>query len=280
MKITACLGLAVAAFVLSVQVHAQSADKIMYSGFEDETTDGFNCEFPGAGLSVSDIEFSNGSYGLKCTGDKTVDVEKYLKFTDNGTKIGFNYRADGMKAIRVLASSQEDAENLYFNLLNVPQGKWCWCVIKFEDLKNVVPRHGGIDMPFGQKSGKGKTFKNIVFHITDTDKNSEQPTVYLDNIVIYNSPDKASPSKVEGLGFDSEGTKPSIFWTDAKDNVAVAYYKVYKGAEPGFKPDKNSALDTVVIPEIQVPKEKAYYRVSAVDYDGNEGEVSESLEVK
>ena len=256
---------------------ARAADIVMRASFDEGTAENFAAGFPGASLAPSDADFSTGTYSLRCAGEDTVDVERYIKYSDKDTKVGFHYKAEGMRIIRVLAQSIEDTENLYYNLTNVPQGQWEWAVVKMAELRNVVPKQGGPERPFGNVTGKGKTFKNIVFHLMGIDKKAEQPVVHLDNIAIYSGADTQPPVLNGKVAVNSDKKGTFLSWPDAKDDVGVAYYQVFKGSEESAAADAAKPAGVTVAPEFTIEPGPAWYRVVAVDYAGNRSKPSAAV---
>ena len=256
-----------------------AANVIMTANFDEETTDNFQNEYEGD-IEVTDEYFSVGDYSLKVSAEPgTVDVERYIKYTENDTKLGFHYKANGVKALRVLASSVEDKENLFYNLTDLPQDKWSWAVVKLAELRNTLPRNSGIDKPLGDKSGKGKTFRNILFHACNLDKKSEETLVYLDNIVLYSGKDTKAPSLNGTPILTSDEQGRFLSWPAATDNIGVAYYKIFIGQSDNFDIKGLKPANTSVIPECDLGPEANWYRVVAVDYDGNVSEAGTAIKV-
>jgi hypothetical protein len=171
----------------------------------------------------------------------------------------------------------EDGENLYINFTNVPQNVWCWALVREADLRNVVPRHGGPECPYGDKTGKGKSFRNLVFHLLDADKGVDEPAVYLDNLVIYSGADTNAPVMRGAPALVAKAGERFLVWADARDDVGVAYYEVARFAEAGAA--KPLRVARVVAPEFALDGAAAWYKVSPVDYAGNVGAASDAVAV-
>lgn len=273
--------------VLFLASHALAEDPavVIRANFDEQTPEGFQHDYAGA-LDVTDDDFSQGRYSLRDRCETGInDIERYLKFSDKKTKLAFHYKAVGVKVIRVLARSVEDNENLYFNIVNPPQNTWNYAVVPIAKLRNVVPAQSGPESPFGDRTGEGKTFKNLVFHLLDLEKSVDQPTVYIDNIVLYNGTDSAPPEIVGKPTLYAKDGKRLLTWPDAKDNIGVAYYKIARGTQANFEIGKTDSLPRSVIPEFDLAAKKdtatssQWYRVIAVDFDGNESKPSEAVEV-
>jgi hypothetical protein len=271
------LALAVAG-VLAVASASRAASVIFKAGFEEDSSENFTTSFAGGTIAPSDYDFSVGKAALKCTVETVTDAERYIKYTEAGTRIGFHYKACGVRTIRVLGGSIEDSENLYITLTNVPQNVWSWAVVKVADWKNMIPRNGGPDCPAGDKTGKGKTFRNVVFHLMDPVKENDQPTVYLDNIVLFSGADTTAPTLTGKPAVHADAQGRLLSWPDAKDDVGVACYRVIRAGSPDFA--AGVVTNTVVAPEFPLDAKKAWYRVVAVDYAGNASQPSEPVAVE
>jgi len=93
------------------------------------------------------------------------------------------------------------------------------------------------------------------------------------------SSDTMPPSKVTNLQATVTDTSINLVWTPATDNVGVHHYIVYRDTISGFTPEPGDSIaapsDTVYIDKDFQPGVVYYYRVSAVDFSGNEGECSD-----
>ena len=254
--------------LLLLQTAAPAATVLLKAGFEDETTENFGSDFPGAALTVTDYDFSTGKFALKAAGGPVIDVERYIHYTDQDTKVGFHYKAHGLRTIRVLGGCVDVKENLYFNLTNVTQDAWCWARVRVADFRNVIPSQGGPECPFGDTTGAGRTFRCLVFHLMDPDKKVEDTAVYLDNIVLYSGSDTTPPTRPGAPQVHADAKGAFLAWPESKDDVGVACYRVFKGAAADFEP-AGEPMATCVAPECPIPDPQAWYRVVAVDYDGN-----------
>lgn len=253
--------------VLGGASSSRAANVIFKAGFEEDSADNFVTEFPGGTITPSDYDFSVGRAALKCTVEKITDAERYIKYTEADTKLGFHYKACGVRTIRVLGGCVEDGENLYCNFTNVPQNVWAWAVVKVADLRNAIPRNGGPECPLGDKTGKGKTFRGVVFHLMDPAKDAEQPTVYLDNVVLFSGADTNAPALTGKPAVRADAQGRLLNWSDAKDDTGVAFYRVLRSDTADFT--SGTVTNTVVIPEFPLDARKAWYKVVAVDYAGN-----------
>jgi len=267
-----------AASVLAVASASRAANVVFKAGFEDDSAENFVTSFAGGMIAPSDYDFSVGKAALKCTVETVTDVERYIKYTEADTRIGFHYKACGVRTIRVLGGGIEDGENLYFTLTNVPQNVWAWAVVKVADFRNIIPRNGGPACPTGDKTGKGKTFRNVVFHLMDPTKEVEQPVVYLDNIVLFSGADTNVPSLTGKAVMRSDAQGRLLSWPDAKDDIGVACYRVIRSDTPDFT--AGVVTNTVVVPEFPLDGKKAWYRVVAVDYAGNANQPGEPVAVE
>jgi len=92
--------------------------------------------------------------------------------------------------------------------------------------------------------------------------------------------DTTLPSQVANVGLvaPENGSKMNLHWDLAEDDVGVGSYRVYRSDVPGVEP-----ADSMLIAEIPLtnftdanltPGTWYYYRISAVDYSGNEGPAS------
>lgn len=253
---------------------------IMRADFEDAITDNFETSFTGSKIGLTDAEFSRGKVALRCTGEAIIDVERYIKYQDRDTRIGFHYKAAGYHCIRVLAGCVEEHENLYFNLMDVPQGRWAWAVVKFADLRNVIPRHGGPECPFGDRSGQGKSFRNIVFHLLNPDKAAEEPSVVLDRIVIWSGPDTVPPTLGGPPAVQADAQGRFLSWPEAQDNVGVAYYLVLRSEAADLKGAATAPNGETVLAEYPLKAdERGFFQVVAVDFTGNRSQPSAAVAV-
>lgn len=257
-----------AAGVLGFAMSGPAADIVFKAGFEDESVDNFVTGFTGGAIAAGEYDFSVGKGALKCTVESITDVERYIKFAEADTTIGFHFKSCGVNTIRVLGGCVEDNENLYFTLTNVPQNVWAWAAIKVANWRNMIPRNGGPECPAGDKTGKKKTFRGVVFHLMNPAKEADQPTVYLDNIVLFSGADTKPPVFAGKPMVRADAQGRLLVWADAEDDTGVAYYRVIRSATADFKAD--AVTNTVVIPEFPLASGKAWYRVVAVDYAGNE----------
>ena len=92
--------------------------------------------------------------------------------------------------------------------------------------------------------------------------------------------DQTPPSKVTNLEATPTDTSIVLVWSPATDNLGVHHYLIYRDTTSGFTPNDSLAIstDTVYIDLEAAPGVTCYYRVSAVDSAGNEGEDSEEVQ--
>ncbi len=90
--------------------------------------------------------------------------------------------------------------------------------------------------------------------------------------------DQTPPSQVTNLEATSTDTSIILKWSPASDNIGVHHYLIYRDTTNGFTPNSSDSLatsiDTLYIDLGAEPGVTYYYRVSAVDSAGNEGEYS------
>jgi len=247
-----------------------AADVIFSAGFENGSSEDFSCDFEGACIRQVEASGSVGNGALRCQGVPTVDVEHLMHFTDHETRVAFHYYSHGYPIIRVLGWVVDERENYYFNITNAVQDQWAETVVRVADFRNVIPRHGVPDKPFGDRTGKGKTFRNIVLHLmTGTQTNVPAPFALLDNLVLYSGEDHTPPVMRGTLRINLDDKGGFLSWPDAHDDVGVAYYKVYGGHAPDFAVTDTALLGTTVVPEFALSHSNGFFQVVAVDFGGN-----------
>lgn len=245
--------------------------------FDDESLEAFENGYGGS-LEITTDDFSQGSGALMCRIENFCDAEKYHRWEDADTKICFQYYSHGVKVLRVLGNSVADGENLYYNLTDLAQDAWTSVCVPAAALRNVVPKHGGPECPFGETTGKGKTFKNLVFHLTQVSKNVDEAYLVLDQLVVYSGKDTEAPARPSAPTVEVADKVTYLVWADVADNVAVSHYLVYRLADERAQPSKEALLGKTVIPELDVA-EPGVYAVVAVDFEGNESACSTPVRV-
>ncbi len=94
--------------------------------------------------------------------------------------------------------------------------------------------------------------------------------------------DGTPPSKVTNLEASATDTTVMLTWLPATDNIGVDHYLIYRDTTSGFTPNSDDSLgfsyDTAFIDLKVGPGITYYYRVSAIDSAGNEGEYSEEAQ--
>lgn len=94
--------------------------------------------------------------------------------------------------------------------------------------------------------------------------------------------DRTPPSQVANLEATSTDTSVVLTWSPATDNIGVHRYLVYRDTTSGFTPDSSSSLavsvDTGYTDTDANLGVDYYYRVSAVDSSGNEGQCSNEVQ--
>ena len=94
--------------------------------------------------------------------------------------------------------------------------------------------------------------------------------------------DQTPPSQVTGLEATPTDTSIILTWLPATDNIGVHHYLIYRDTTSGFTPNPSdsiaTSLDTLYIDLETEAGVTYYYRVSAADSAGNEGEYSEEAE--
>jgi len=254
----------IAVLVLAVSIYGQTEDPVVLKlDFEDEDLGAFLSDSGELELIKVPVAPS-GEYVMKATGDDYADVEKYISFIDENAKIAFHYLNHGVIYLRVLARSIEDGENLYYDVKEFTgnEDKWTPCVVKASELKNLIPRQHPepAEAKYGDVSGKGKNFKNIVFHVKHFVKTSKDPYVLFDNVTIYTGDDKKAPSAPSNIKVEAKDGKNMLTWSKSTDNIGVAYYSIMDG-------DKEIGKSS--IPQYEVKDGKKAYTVVAVDFEGN-----------
>jgi len=87
--------------------------------------------------------------------------------------------------------------------------------------------------------------------------------------------DTEPPAKVDNLRIEKLNNRFFITWNESIDNVGIDYYNIYRDNFVIYNTSNISFLDTDVI------KNTVYtYQISAVDTSGNEGELSDPVDVK
>lgn len=92
--------------------------------------------------------------------------------------------------------------------------------------------------------------------------------------------DNLSPEKVGGLLADViNNTDIQLDWDESTD-ADFSHYNIYRGEEPGFLPE--NLLASTTLPSYldeNVEQKTWYYKISAVDFNGNEGPFSDEVSV-
>ena len=73
-----------------------------------------------------------------------------------------------------------------------------------------------------------------------------------------------------------------LIWDPVLDNAGVAHYRIYRGTSWGVQPTEEFLINSTPLNEYLdlalTPGTYYYYRISAVDFAGNEGEASAEIE--
>ncbi len=97
------------------------------------------------------------------------------------------------------------------------------------------------------------------------------------------SVDNLAPSAPQGLTVASGDTSINLIWRAIPDGD-FRYYAIYRGRESGFTPDSSNLLGTTIdtaYSDLEVVNDSTYYyRISAFDFAGNEGEYSDEVSCK
>ncbi len=99
-------------------------------------------------------------------------------------------------------------------------------------------------------------------------------------------PDLDPPSQVTGVVASAveSGAMMDLSWDPAEDDNGIARYRIYRSTDPGFEPAEEYLIRELPLRTFTdyglTPGTYYYYRVSAVDYSGNEGEASEVIEAR
>lgn len=94
--------------------------------------------------------------------------------------------------------------------------------------------------------------------------------------------DQTSPSQVDELTASVEGSEVSLAWSAATDDTAVTLYRIYRGSSADFVVSPDALVGTTELTSYIDTIEGGsnyFYRVSAVDAVGNEGQPSAAREV-
>jgi len=91
--------------------------------------------------------------------------------------------------------------------------------------------------------------------------------------------DESPPSQVTDLTAVVSDSCIILSWSPATDNIEVDHYQVYCDMTSGFTPNDAmaSCTDTFFVHSDPIPGINYYYRISAVDLWGNEGEYSDEV---
>lgn len=111
-----------------------------------------------------------------------------------------------------------------------------------------------------------------------------EPLVYfVSEIDSGYSVDNLAPSTPKGLMAVSGDTSINLIWRAIPDGD-FRYYAIYRGRESGFTPDSSNLLGTTIdtaYSDLEVLNDSTYYyRISAFDFAGNEGEYSDEVSCK
>ncbi len=96
---------------------------------------------------------------------------------------------------------------------------------------------------------------------------------------LFSMSDNNPPSKVIDLSAVANDTCIILSWSAAADNIGVDHYQVYCDITSGFTPNDAmaSCTDTFFVHSDPIPEINYFYRISAVDLWGNEGEYSDEV---
>lgn len=220
-----------------------------------------------------------GSFGskgsLKISGDKAdMGAERYMKWTDDETTIGFMFYAHGAKTGYLLAKAEKAGKNLHAYFPIKQQDQWQFARIKASSLVGFG----------GGNSSPGETFKNLVFVVEEWDKGVETPYLLIDKIVIFTgedgTPPTAGPKGVSVKYFD-KAKAASINWEAASDDVGVFVYEIHRSDTPSFEPTRKTRVarinDNYFEDKTVEAGKTYYYKIVAEDMGGY---VANSDEVK
>jgi hypothetical protein len=141
---------------------------------EEDDTDAFSSETGEVEWQKGGANGSKGCLKVFNPGEGGIlSCEKYMEWYDAKTFIDFDYNVTGWDdEFYFMGWANKAGANVVVQVKSWVKGKWAHAQVK----ANQMNRMG--------KSGKGDTFKNLLFVATGVEKDCKDPNYLIDNIVI------------------------------------------------------------------------------------------------
>lgn len=212
----------------------------------------------------TEVTFRNSAGALKATTPnywKCLGPIKDVTYKDEETKVCFAYRGARCRSVTAQAWSVDVDKNLHEVVRGYEDEKWKVGQAQFE---RFVPWGGDI-------IGKGHTYRTIMVY-AGIDSSFSDWAFYLDDVIIYSGRDLSAPASPWGLRarVDREEGDVVVSWTCPEDNVAVAYFHVFRSLSPEAEGELLGRTCGVEFRDGSLSNFGTYYyRVVAEDFSQN-----------